>query len=176
MNKPDTISSWLTIKAEVRTSDISGKGLFAVDFIAKDERIAIFGGDILTIEDVFMMPESMQIYPLQIEERFFIYMKDALRTEDTDFINHSCEPNAGLKGQIFLVAMRDIKPEEEITFDYCMSLSEFADSPHSFSMSCSCGKDNCRGKVTQADWRKPELQKKYSGYFSHYIEQKILRL
>lgn len=176
MNKPATIVSWLSDSVEVRSSGISGKGIFALKPIVKDERIAIFGGSIITAEEVFKMPAEFQIYPLQIEERFFIYMREPVEPEATDFINHSCKPNAGLNGQIFLVAMRNIDAGEEVAFDYCMSLSEFEDQRYSFTMLCSCGCVGCRGEVTQKDWQKPELQKRYRGYFSEYIEQKIKRL
>ncbi len=46
---------------------------------------------------------------MQIEERFVMGVKSDKDTEDTDFFNHSCNPNCGFKGQIFLAAMRDIK-------------------------------------------------------------------
>ena len=103
-------------------------------------------------------------------------MRNPSVPEDTDYFNHSCEPNAGLRGQIFLVAMRDIAKDEEITFDYCMSLSEFEGSDFSISFDCQCGAPSCRGRVTQLDWKRPELQRKYNGYFSLYIQEKIDRL
>jgi SET domain-containing protein len=34
------------------------------------------------------------------------------------FLNHSCEPNVGVQGQIVFVAMRDIAAGEELTLDY----------------------------------------------------------
>ena len=39
-------------------------------------------------------------------------------------LNHSCEPNLGLQGQIAFVAMRDIAADEELTFDYAMTDDE----------------------------------------------------
>jgi len=41
--------------------------------------------------------------------------------EAGDLVNHSCDPNCGLVGAVLVVAMRDIEPGEEITFDYAMS-------------------------------------------------------
>jgi len=168
-----TIASWMNPGCQVRDSFINQRGVYAVVPIAKGERLAIFGGDIMTIDDTFKLPEQFRYYPLQIEERFMLYMRNPLSPEDTDYFNHSCSPNAGLHGQIFLVAMRDIAVDEEITFDYCMSLSEFTGSSSVIEFDCSCGAPGCRGRVTQKDWRIPELQQRYRGYFSLYIQEKI---
>ena len=43
------------------------------------------------------------------------------RTAPADWVNHSCEPNCGLSGQIALVALRRLEPGEEVCFDYAMS-------------------------------------------------------
>ena len=36
-------------------------------------------------------------------------------------LNHSCEPNLDVKGQIVFVAIRDIEEDEELSFDYAMT-------------------------------------------------------
>lgn len=113
---------------------------------------------------------------MQIEERFVIGSRSALNPEDTDFFNHSCEPNCGFRGQIFLVAMRDIIAGEEITFDYAMVVSESLGSDIVFEMECTCGSASCRKIISENDWKKVELQTKYNGYFSQYIQEKIDRL
>jgi hypothetical protein len=40
-------------------------------------------------------------------------------------------------------------------------------------MTCNCGAPGCRKVITGRDWMKPELQQKYRGYFSWYLEKKI---
>src|SRR5262249_46311273 len=88
-----------------------------------------------------------------------------------DYFNHSCDPNAGFRGQIEIVAMRNIAPGEQITFDYAMCLTaRFGD------MTCLCAAAACRGKITGDDWKAPELQRRYHGYFQPYIERKIDRI
>jgi uncharacterized protein len=170
------IASWMNPALEVRESAINGRGIYAVAPLAKDERVAIFGGEILYIDELKRLKEDLRKYPLQIEERFMLWMRDSEVSEDTDYFNHSCDPNCGMQGQIFLVAMRDIAVGEEITFDYCLTLSEWEGSDLSFEMECRCGAAHCRGRVTQRDWRRPELQERYRGYFSHYLEKKIERI
>ena len=171
-----TIASWMNPSLEVKSSSINERGVYALTAVKAGERLAIFGGDILLIDETCSLPEQFRFYPLQIEERFMLYMRSPSSPEDTDYFNHSCSPNAGLKGQIFLVAMRDIPAGEEITFDYCMSLSEFEGSGFSISFDCSCGASCCRRRVTQKDWLDPELQRRYKGFFSLYIQEKIDRL
>ena len=89
-----------------------------------------------------------------------------------NFFNHSCEPNAGIKGQIFLTAMRDIKAGEEVTFDYAMTLARTKHAKP-YRMNCLCGKALCRKIITDNDWKIPVLQKKYKGFFQYFIQEKI---
>jgi hypothetical protein len=91
-----------------------------------------------------------------------------IEPEDADRVNHSCNPNAGIRGQVGLVAMRAIAPDEEICFDYAMSEANDIDD-----FDCRCGAPNCRGRVTIYDWQIPELQARYQGYFSEYIQRLI---
>ena len=82
-------------------------------------------------------------------------------------LNHSCEPNLGLQGQIVFVALRDVAVGEELTFDYAMNDDEPGE------MQCHCGMATCRGTITGSDWRKAEIQHKYDGYFSWFIQRRI---
>lgn len=88
--------------------------------------------------------------------------------EPADHVNHSCEPNAGMRGQITLVAMRPIAAGEEIVMDYAMT-----DASPFWEFDCLCGASACRGRVTGDDWRRPDLQRKYAEYFSPYLRDRI---
>jgi uncharacterized protein len=168
------ISSWLHPHLEKRCSATQGCGIFAGTDIRKGERLAIFGGKIMLIDEMYQVPEEMQRYTMQIEERFVLGPAGTI-PEDTDFFNHSCDPNSGFKGQVFLVAMRDIRAGEEITFDYAMTVSESVGSDMVFRMDCACGSPRCRKTITEQDWMLPGLQERYKGYFSQYIRDKIER-
>jgi hypothetical protein len=74
------------------------------------------------------------------------------------------------------VAMRDIEPNEQICVDYAMCLAGNSKSTMVFEMSCKCGFKKCRGVVREDDWMLPILQKRYRGYFSWYVQEKIDRL
>jgi len=167
--------SWLHPDLEKRCSATQGCGIFARADIRKGERLAIFGGKIMLIDEMYRIPPQMQSYTMQIEERFVLGPAGTV-PEDTDFFNHSCDPNSGFCGQIILVAMRDIKAGEEVTFDYAMTVSESVGSDMVFAMRCGCGSPRCRKTITEQDWTLPGLQARYKGYFSPYIQDKIERL
>jgi uncharacterized protein len=161
-------SSYITPKARKgRKSGIHGRGLFAMKPIRKDEIVAIKGGHIVTRDQLKKYRKIIGDSYIQIDDDFFLA---PLRKEEHDrvmmFINHSCDPNVGVKGQITYVAMRNIKPGEELTLDYAMIDDD------DFEMQCACGKSNCRGVVSGKDWKSKKLQKKYGNYFASFILQK----
>ena len=67
-----------------------------------------------------------------------------------------------------LVAMHDIAAGEEITFDYAMS-----DASDYDEFACICATPQRRHHITSRDWKLPELQHRYNGYFSPYIVRKM---
>ncbi|MFA5993403.1 MAG: SET domain-containing protein [Parcubacteria group bacterium] len=169
-NKKDF--SWINSSLEVRDIAECGKGVFALSDIKKDELLAIFGGYVMDVREEDDLPEYMNDYALQIHENFVLGIIKEEEIFDTDFFNHSCDPNAGFGGQIFLVAMRNIEAGEEVVFDYAMVLHK-SRGVKAYEMKCLCKKDNCRGVITENDWKIPQLQKKYNGYFQHYLQKKI---
>jgi uncharacterized protein len=163
--------SYLSPKTEVRDSKIHGRGLFAREKIHRDEIICIKGGSIFDRATLDAMPEWFRAAEISVADGLFI---GPLSQDDRDgsmiYSNHSCDPNIGVQGQIVFVAMRDIQPDEELTHDWATTDDD------EYELQCNCGASNCRKVITGTDWRKPELQKKYAGYFSWYLERKILRL
>ena len=155
-------------KVEKRASSINGRGLFATAAIAKGEVVVVKGGYILTREQRDSIGEELGPTEIQITEDLFIGpTMSAEREGGMMHLNHSCEPNLGLQGQVVFVAIRDIAADEELTIDYAMT----DDEP--YEMECQCGSEACRRVITGANWRKPELQKKYDGYFSWFIQRRI---
>jgi len=161
--------SWLSDKVYIADSPIEGKGLFCKQPIKKDETIAIKGGHVIDKDYFDQLPEDCRHAALQISEHLYIapLKKDEIEHVMV-YVNHSCSPNVGLKGQLSTVAMRDIEPGEELTGDYCVAYS----NSH-FVFACNCKKENCRKYVKSDDWKDPKLQKKYAGYFCLYQQEKI---
>jgi uncharacterized protein len=164
--------SWISPKVTVKNTRKYGKGIFSAKEIKKDELIAIFGGYIISIRDEEKLPKNMNDYGLQINEEFVLGIKKESEISKADFFNHSCCPNAGFKGQIFLVAMKNILEGDEVTFDYAMTLHK-AKNGRPYRFECLCGLDVCRKYVSENDWENPKLQKKYDGYFQLYLQEII---
>ncbi len=160
--------SYLTPKAEVRPTDDRGLASFAIEPIAEGETIAAFGGWVADRSRFGQLDRTTQGASIQIDNE--LYLVSPAPT-DGDRINHSCDPNAGMRGGTIVVAMRDITPGEELNFDYAMS-----DSSDYDEFECGCGTALCRGKVTGRDWMEPDLQRRYRGYFSPYLARRISSL
>ncbi len=143
-----------------------GWGVFAREPIQKGELISLWGGRIVSADELDPSMPNFTQRILQIEEGLYLETPEPL--EPTDCFNHSCDPNVGFSGQIALVAMRDIEVGEEINFDYAM-----CDGTPYDEFDCQCGSENCRGRVTGSDWMRPELWEKYEGYFIPYLARRI---
>lgn len=163
--------TWFSDKVEKRTSGIEGRGLFARTTISKGEIVVVKGGAIMTRAERDEVEKQLGPAEIQIADDLFIGpVTEETREEGMMHLNHSCDPNVGIRGQITFVAMRQIEKDEELSFDY-------ATGDHDdWEMSCQCSTSECRQTITGFDWRKPSLQKKYKGYFSSYLQEKIDRL
>jgi hypothetical protein len=161
---------YLSPKLEDRKSRISGRGLFALMPIKKGEIIFDFSSikrQTINEAEANKKYSSDFDYMLQISPNRFIVTVTAGQRKKYGHVNHSCNPNCGIKNSVQIVAMRDIRPGEEITIDYAMSESS------DYSMKCDCGAKSCRKVVTGEDWKINELQGRYKGFFSDYILKKI---
>lgn len=87
-----------------------------------------------------------------------------------NYINHSCDPNLWMRDEITLVARRYINPREELTIDYVMWIPDQSWVMRSL---CWCGSNLCRTRITGTDWQLPELQDRYFGRFSPFINRRI---
>src|SRR5438034_4073700 len=161
--------SYRSPKTEVRESKIHGRGLFATTDIAKDEIVAVKGGHIVDRKTL-----RQQIAPplgpveIQIHDDLFIApVTEEERELSMLYLNHSCNPNLGMRGEITFVAMRDIRAGAELTHDWAMTDDD------DYSVECNCGASDCRKTLTGKDWQRPDLQKRYAGYFSAYLARKI---
>jgi uncharacterized protein len=165
-----TLKSWTSPKTQRGVqSKIAGKGFFATDFIKKGEVLAIKVGHV--VDEATLRSHEGVVNDSQIQITDDLYLaplSDEEMLGSMVYFNHSCEPNAGIQGQVLLVAMRDIESGEELTCDYAL---HFDDDITNFD--CNCQTPSCRKHITGRDWQLPELQKKYDGYFAWFLEQKI---
>lgn len=163
-------SSYLSPKCYVaHAPEKGGYAVYASEAIAPGELIAVWSGRLLTLPQFEKLALEFRRHTVQVEEG--LYLTSLAPNEAPDYVNHSCNPNAGLSGQIALVAMRAIGAGDEITFDYAMSDGSAYDE-----FPCACGAVTCRKQVTGEDWRQPALWERYEGFFSPYLQRRIDRL
>jgi len=160
--------SYLSPKAAVKNSPIHGRGLFATEEFRPGEIVCVKGGYIFNRATLGEITPSLGPAEIQIADDLFIGPR---HTEEREggmiFSNHSCDPNIGVQGQIVFVAMRQIAPGEELTHDWATTDDD------DYSTPCRCGAATCRGVITGRDWQKKDLQRKYRGKFSWYLQRKI---
>ncbi|HPO87502.1 MAG TPA: SET domain-containing protein-lysine N-methyltransferase [Candidatus Hydrogenedentes bacterium] len=160
------MKSYTSPKTKLGQSKIGGIGTFAASDIKKGEIVFVKGGHIVERHNLFFS-EKINSY-LPISDNLYL---GALAPDEEDeiklFVNHSCDPNCGLRGEITFVAMRDINKGEELTFDYAMVDNEENE------FVCNCGSEHCRKIITGYDWKIKELQEKYTIFFARYLLDKI---
>src|ERR1700677_85166 len=166
------VSSWITGKARKGiSSGIAGRGLCATDPIDAGEVVAVKGGHIVTTQQLHELPDPLPNSEIQIADGLHLA---ALSPDEYEpvmlFINHSCEPNVGFAGNVVLVSMRYVAACEELTTDYAL----FDD--YDGQMNCQCNTAQCRGVIDGHDWRRPDLQRRYRGYFAWYLQRKITEM
>jgi uncharacterized protein len=161
-------ASYLSPKTRVGRSRIEGKGLFARRRIRRGEIVAIKGGHVYDARTLAKVKGRVAASYIQIADGFFIGALSAAEVKRNKmFINHCCAPNLGIRGQIVYLALRDIRAGEELTYDWAM------EENRSDRTRCRCGARRCRRVLTGRDWMIPGLQRRYRGYFSSYLEDKI---
>ena len=163
--------SYRSPKTEVRDSPIHGKGLYATDRIRAGEIVAVKGGYIVERDTRSELEKELGSAEVQIAGQLFIApVQPSHREGSMVYLNHSCEPNCAIAGQIVFVAMKKIAPGEELTHDWATT------DDLDYEIKCNFGSADCRGIITGKDWMRPELQKKYAGWFCWFLERKIKNL
>ncbi len=175
-NKEIPRYSWADARVELFESPIASKGIRTRAPIQQGETIMVWGGVLATKNE--LKEGDVNIIAVAVDqttEGETIYLTpfdDAFeRKHPSTHDNHSCEPNAWLNDEVTWVARRDIPEGQEITKDYATFTVD-----SNWELVCNCKSEHCRGKVTGNDWKLTELQERYKGHFSPFIEEKIAKL
>ena len=159
-------SSWLDPRVVVAPSAIEGRGLFARAPIEAGEVVARLGGEVLTDDEFRARSRRLAKYSaLAIGDGRHLLLDD---DSPAGFGNHSCDSNLWMADEVTVVARRRIEAGEEVTVDYALHT---ADTP--WSMACRCVAPACRGVVTSDDWRRRDVQERYAGHFSPFLNRRI---
>jgi uncharacterized protein len=145
----------------VGRSGIEGTGLFARRALEEGETVLVLGG---TLVDDAELARLSRHSSLAVGEGI-----NLLQDEDDParYGNHSCDPNLWLADEVTVVTRRPVAAGEELTVDYATM------TVVPWEMECRCGAASCRGLITGDDWRRTELQERYAGHFSPFVDARI---
>lgn len=160
---------------QIMRSTIAGHGVFATQPIKKGQRIHTMRGKRMTTLEMFHAVDGgveNSADPLLIGDDLYLDLDELSRT-----FNHSCNPNAFIRGKCTLIALKDIRVDEEITYDYATTMID-GDKIKSlghpvWSCRCKCGARNCAGRIDQFQ-RLPAHRRAY--YIKNrYVPTVVLR-
>lgn len=103
-------------KIKVKKS-YAGLGLYADEDIKKGEKIIEYIGLILLGKEANEVKTNMYLFEVSKNKT----INGSVRWNKARYINHSCEGNAESEirqGRVYIVATKNIKKGEEITYDY----------------------------------------------------------
>ncbi len=138
----------------LKKSPIHNVGVYTNKDIAKGARFIEYVGEKITMKEAARRVDASQeihnsnqasgaVYIFELNSRYSIDGNVPYNT--ARHINHSCDPNAKtdvIQGKIWIIALRDIKAGEEITYNYGYDFSDdYKTHP------CRCGSDKCVGFI-----------------------------
>lgn len=128
----------------VRSSSIHAAGCYTTAPIAKGTRVVEYTGPIIDKEEADRRYENKPI-------TYLFGIGDGSKVIDGHgiamFINHSCDANCEteeIDDHVWIMAIRDIAPGEELCYDYCLYDGGEEEAP------CNCGAKKCRGSMYSA--------------------------
>lgn len=129
----------------IRSSSIHAAGCYTTTPIRRGARVVEYTGPRISKE---LADEKYQDSPTT----YLFGVGDGEQVIDGHgtamFVNHSCDPNCEtdeIAGRVWICAIRDIAPGEELTYDYHLYDGDEDEAR------CNCGADSCRGSMYAPD-------------------------
>ena len=148
---------------KVRRSKIDNLGLYAARNIKRGAKIIEYKGKVITRREAEENPKydnDKAIYLFNLNKKYDL--DGDFKYNTARLINHSCDPNCDVDGvglKLWIYAIKDIKKNEELTYDYGFSFDkDYKDFP------CRCGAKKCVGFIvnSQSRWRIKKSRKRKS--------------
>jgi hypothetical protein len=160
-------AGWLHPAVAVVESAIAGRGWRATESIGAGAVVSRLGGRLAGRAelDALSAADGGEIDTIDVADGVVLVL--APRASQP-FGNHSCDPNLGWADEYTLTASRPIAAGEELTSDYATSTADPA-----FVLACNCQTYRCRQLITGDDWRIEQLQRRYAGRWSPYVQGRI---
>lgn len=132
----------------VLDSPVHGLGAFAMRPLVAGERIVEYTGQRITKSESQVRCAAGNHFIFSLDDEWDL---DGDQPDNpARFVNHGCAPNCEAiqrDDRIWLVALRDIRAGEELSFDYGYDLENYQDHP------CHCGAPDCCGFVVAEQFR-----------------------
>ena len=138
----------------MRDSGVHGRGAYATRPIRKGRRIIEYAGERMPwdVASATEDPDDPHTFLFGLSDGNMV-INAAINGNDARWIYHSCDPNCEAveedDDRVFIYALRDIEPGEELFYDYGLQIDE----PHSPEMmkqfACFCGAKSCRGTLLE---------------------------
>ena len=138
---------------ELKPSIIHNLGVYASKDIAKGTKIIEYVGNKLTKTQADKRADEILEASQKDNSKGMVYIFELNKKYDIDgevpyntakYINHSCNPNCEveiIKGKIWVIALKDIKKGEELSYNYGYDFEDYQDH------TCKCGSENCIGYI-----------------------------
>ena len=158
MNYPEVLM-------EIRPSQLEGVGVFALRNLKAGQKIIIQEEKEFDDQIPWSEFEKLDDKQKQMVFSFAIGTSDGFvapenlnfnKLSGNWFLNHSCNGNVGFDEQGNFIAIKDIKKDEELVYDYAL-----LESNPNFKMNCQCRSANCRHVITGNDWKSGVVGQKY---------------
>ena len=136
-------------RIEVRKSGVHGRGVNATKAIPKGTRIIEYAGKRVLWESIPEDSEDRRTFLFGLQNGKDV-IDPTIGGNAARWINHSCEPNCEAieeNSRIFIYALRDLRPGEELFYDYALEMDEPRTKELEKESECYCGSSTCRGTM-----------------------------
>ena len=137
---------------EVRESGVHGRGAYATKPIRKGTRIIEYTGKRVLWESVPADLGDSHTFLFGLDNGIEV-IDPTTDGNEARWINHSCEPNCEAiedeNDRVFIYALRDLRPGEELFYDYALQVDEPITKKVAEESKCFCGSARCRGTMLE---------------------------
>lgn len=155
------------MKIYIGKSKLDGKGIFAARNIKEGEIVSIIKGKIINWVVIDKKTSAFGPNWIGCGKNKWIDPKPPF-----NYLNHSCNPNVGIKGSKIVVALKNIQKGEEILIDY--SITEH-DQLWQLEKKCKCGSKNCRKVIKSIQFLPKNVYNKYMPYVPSFFQKVYIR-
>lgn len=147
------------MNTDVSVLPVQGKGM------------GVFASKAFKIGDIVVHGKPESTVPERTDYSFQVDVNSHVQLDEpARLINHSCNPNLGVKNNKFggydFIALKNIEAEDELVWDY--SMTEFVSI--AIDGTCLCESKNCRKKIGGFVCLPIEIRNKYNNFIASYLK------